>query len=52
MTSDETRLNALIRIMNSEQKAKLVDVAKDILMTTQQLATQKGEMRYAETQHP
>lgn len=52
MTSDDTRLNALIRIMNSEQKAKLVDAAKDILMTTQQPATQKGEMRYAETQHP
>lgn len=52
MTNDDTRLNALIRIMNSEQKAKLVDAAKDILMTTQQHATKKGEMRYAETQHP
>lgn len=51
MTSDDTRLNALIRVMNSEQKAKLVDAAKDILMTTQDNAMQKGEMRNAEAQH-
>ena len=52
MISVDTRLNALIRTMTDEQKRKLIEAAKVILMDDQKNGLYKGENRNAETNYP
>lgn len=52
MISVDTRLNALIRAMTDEQKRKLTEVAKVMLMDDQKNNLYKGESRNAETNYP
>ena len=52
MISVDTRLNALIRAMTEEQKRRLTEAAKVILMDDQKNNLYKGDGNHAETQHP
>lgn len=52
MISVDTRLNALVRTMTDEQKRKLIEAAKVILMEDQKNNLYKGDGNHAETQHP
>lgn len=52
MISVDTRLNALIRAMSEEQKRRLTEAAKVILMDDQKNNLYKGDVNHAETQHP
>ena len=52
MISVDTRLNALIRTMTDEQKRRLTEAAKVILMEDQKNYLYKGDGSHAETQHP
>ena len=52
MISVDTRLNALIRTMTDEQKRRLTEAAKVILMEDQKNYLYKGDGNHAETQHP
>lgn len=52
MISVDTRLNALIRAMSEEQKRRLTEAAKVILMDDQKNNPYKGDGNHAETQHP
>lgn len=52
MISVDTRLNALVRTMTDEQKRKLIEAAKVILMDDQKTYIYEGVEYHAETQHP
>ena len=52
MISVDTRLNALIRAMTDEQKRRLTEAAKVILMEDQKNNLYEGVEYHAETQHP
>lgn len=54
MTSADTRLNALIRVMTEEQKTKLIEAAKDILMAanTHKTVNTGGMIYDANPNHP
>ena len=52
MISVDTRLNALIRAMTEEQKRRLTEAAKVILMEDQKNNLYEGVEYHAETQHP
>ena len=52
MISVDTRLNALIRAMTEEQKRRLTEDAKVILMADQKNYLYKGDGNHAENHHP